>query len=301
MNLEQKEIKFVKYIIESRSFLKILTKILIIIFLVFSLSISAQSLFGDYSQNIEKIMQLTIFYLIINIILNLSRRFINFVYKKRNKFSYDHIDNFTLAVRRIVSLTNALVVFNLILTYFGFNLQTIITSISIVAVALAILFKDILTNFITGFALMFSDDFKLKDYVKIGDSKGRIVDLSFSKLKLRTDDGNFISISNTTAFNSDLINYSKSKKKRVIVDFALNSVYYKFYDELEESISNKVCTEFNEVIEKESFIIKPINIKKDETEFRIEIITNKYNFKIENKIKKFTTKALIRFLAEKKV
>jgi small-conductance mechanosensitive channel len=148
---------------------------------------------------------------------------------------------------------------------------------------------------------MFTNDMQLKEFIKIEDKKGKIIDINFLNTHIRTDDGDIILIPNSKLISEEITNYSKSQIKRIKFNFTLGSENYKYIDELEEYLTKNICEEYKHLVEsEEEILIKAIEIKKDETQFRIEIIVSRFNFKIENKMNNYISKQIIKFLSDKK-
>ncbi len=102
--------------------------------------------------------------------------------------------------------------------------------------------------------ILFSSDFKNGDYVKIGEFKGRIKDITFINLKLITDEGDIVFILNSLIFQKEVINFSKVKTKRIIYDFEIEKSLFPKIRKVEKSILKNLITEFEEIIEIEKNI-----------------------------------------------
>jgi len=88
---------------------------------------------------------------------------------QRTNFQYG-IDNIA---RVLITLAGVVFIFQL----FGVEFRTLLTSISIVAAAIAIISKDYITDFLVGLYFSFSKDFEINDYVRFGEQKGKITEL----------------------------------------------------------------------------------------------------------------------------
>jgi hypothetical protein len=103
-----------------------------------------------------------------------------------------------LSTRRL-----ALAVF---LSLFNLHLKDLITSLSVAAAAVAIVFKDYISNVINGMVLAFSNRLLIDDYVKIGHHRGRITDITLGSVQLLTDEDEVVFLPNTILFTHEIVN-----------------------------------------------------------------------------------------------
>ena len=248
-------------------------------------------LLQDFFQEAEFLAQLyglVIFYIILNIIIGFVSSLIIFLYKKKNKFQESHLDNFTIGISRLsLFIINA--IFVLVSVHILFvNILTLATSLTIVAVAIVLIFKDYISNFINGVLLMFSTDVKMKEFVKIGDYKGRVVNFTFKNVELKSESGDTLYIPNTTVYTKEIINYSKNNIKNISTTLSLPKSVFNNYKNYKNSLIEKLFENYSELIkDKNNISIHIIEMKKDELQLNIDIITSKYSYKLENEVKNF--------------
>lgn len=296
--MDEKETKISMFKRSYKLFKKslIYIKLLILISLGIILFYLPSDYIKDYA--ILKLLILLFYYTLISIITYTIKKQIISVYLKRNHFEKDQIDNFTIGMERISLLLIHIIFVFIIFYVLGINFKQFLTSISLIAVALVLLFKDYISNTMNGFIIMFSDDIKIKEYIKIGDYKGRIVNITFLKTQIRSDEGDMVYIPNSTILNSELTNLSKSNTKKITFSFSLHEKYYGKVNKLERYIVKTLIKTFEGkgLLFAENILIKPIEIKNNETMFNVEIIVTRYNFKIENEIKNCLSNNIIKFL-----
>ncbi len=242
------------------------------------------------------IILIAFYYVALNLLVGLVRAFIVFVYKKRNKYSYDYYDNFILGIERVSFLVTNFLFFFLFLYLMNIEIKEFITSISIFAVALVLIFKEYISNMINGMIIMFSDEFKLKDYVKVGDYKGRIINVNFLNTEIKTDDGDVVFIPNTVMVSKEIMNYSKSVVKRIRYEFKLPISYSGKVQKLDDFIAKHLSDEFGSQIEPENVNLKILGVDKDQITLILEVVSQKYNFKFEERVKNKFSKFLLQFI-----
>ena len=93
--------------------------------------------------------------------------------------------------------------------FFGIDVRTLLTSLSIVAAAFAIISKEFINDLIIGIYNSFSRDFEIEDYVKIDGQKGKILGIGLLKLRLLNDDDVVVFMPNSKVYASEIVNYTK--------------------------------------------------------------------------------------------
>src|SRR5690606_12727409 len=87
--------------------------------------------------------------------------------------------------------------------------------------AIALLFRDYITNMISGLLIMFSDQFTIGDTVRIGEHQEKIMDITLANIMVKNDDDDVVLIPNTTAFTTNIINQSLQNSKQLTIAFEL--------------------------------------------------------------------------------
>lgn len=208
-------------------------------------------------------------------------------YRRKMNIVPGEQDNFVLGID---SATNAVVVILILGSVFpvmGVPFGSFLTSLSVFSVALVWLLKEYLTNFIDSFRLMFSNDFLIGDYIKVNEnSKGIITDISFRATKVKTDEGDVLFIPNSTLMNTEVVNYSKVRLKRIIVQFTLPTVSVGSVSELEQVLTEEVNAAIDEQIDSKRTFLRILGVKEGESSFAFEISIHNYSFASESKVKR---------------
>lgn len=163
------------------------------------------------------ILRASIFLLSASLIISFARFIVLRFYLK--KTDEDKVQpNFVLGINRIATLLNVFATLISIMLAFGINPIQFLTSITIVAAAIAILTKDYITNIVNGLIIMFSDQLAVGDKVKIGNQKGFIQDITLINLVLKDDTGDTVIIPNNLALTVDVVNYSRNNSYQISID-----------------------------------------------------------------------------------
>lgn len=238
-------------------------------------------------------------YLIFYITVNIISASAKYVYSKRNKIPAGKKNNVHFGIENIASFTLTVGALFMLLSIFGVDPIEIITSLTIVAAAIAILTKEFMLDFISGIYLSFSHTFEVNDYVKIDNQKGKIVEISMFKVRILNDDDDSVIIPNSKVNFNEIINYTKRDVRLMTVDFQLSIQYLNSIEQLEKEIISSLHT-FNEFIEPKSYNLKVIEMKKDYLELKFQYTLKLADMEMQRKIRKKTMREVFSFIVGRK-
>ncbi|WP_291910697.1 mechanosensitive ion channel domain-containing protein [Chitinophaga sp. CB10] len=239
------------------------------------------------------------FFLGANLVISLAWLVIISWYTRRRLNKPVEKDNFMLGLNRISSVLNTVFILLSIMILFGIDLLKFVTSITIVAAAIALLSKDYITNIINGLIIMFSDQLSLGDHVRIGDYKGKILDITLINLVLQNDDDEQIIVPNSLVFTSIVINQSKQNVKKITIEFELDRKLPYTPDDLEARLKNAISG-FSDHYVKNSFLLRTLEIRKDHVVFKVQLIIPFADKTVEQSIRRTLNTEIIT-IAEKGV
>jgi hypothetical protein len=220
-------------------------------------------------------------------------------YIRKHKFKSNIKDNFILGINRIVSILNTVFIIIGFITLFNVNPKEFIFSVSIVAAAIAVTFKEYINNMINGLIIMFSDRLSLGDHIRIGDHEGKILDITLINMILQNEDSDMVIVPNSIAFSSVIINQSKQNTKKLSVEFdmALENGYTPEY--LEKYLS-KAIDGYSANVVPGGLTVKTLEINKDVAIFKAMVLLKQYDKLKEREIRRSINTALIRLSADLK-
>ena len=247
-----------------------------------------------------EIINLIVIYLALNISFTILSLFILFIYRKQNRRSQDYVDNFTIGINQLSSFFFRLIFVLAAIDILFIDIKELLMSLTVATAFIVIAFREYITNFINGINIMFSGKFKMREYVKIGNHKGRIKDLTFTHVQLLTDTKDTIYVPNNLITTREVINYSKSKVKNVFVDIVLSKDQLPHYKELQRRIVSGISRKFRDVItSKDNITINVESIEKDTVKWKIQYVMSKYNFELEKRLKNATAEIMLDFFNKK--
>ncbi len=243
------------------------------------------------------IVDVLINFLFFILVADLGVYLLSWWYRRRKKIPADRMDNVTIGLQNIYYLlfTGALLI--TILGLLGIDYITLFTTLSIVAAAIAIVSKDYISEIISGIIISFSNDLSIDDYVKLGDQKGKIVDLKLTKVAMLNEDDDMVFIPNNRVFTSEIINYTKVAIKKVSVEFEVNLFFLNTVDELETELID-CLKDYHRHIQKGSFNLKIVEIRKDSIALKFQYIFHRLNRELEREIRKKTVRRVVNFIKQ---
>ena len=243
--------------------------------------------------------EIVLFYISLTLVANVFRILLVSLYRKRHKYSSDHYDNLIIGLDRVFFLVVHIIFFFSFLFFFGVEMKVFLTTIGIFVVGIAIIFKENLSNIVDGIIIMFSRELKLKEYIRIGEFKGRIIDLNFLNIELKTDDGDIVYVPNSKVLNSEIINYSKSNVKRIRYPFTLDAKFFGDIEKLEKEISLALYDEFEDLVSLDKIHLRVSEVDNSKVSLILEIVVARYNFKIEEKVLSFVSRYVLSFIHQR--
>lgn len=231
-----------------------------------------------------------------SLVVSVLRLIIIYWYIRKHHFKSNIKDNFILGINRINSILDTVFLFMALTSLLNISIKDLVFSVSIVAAAVALTFKDYVTNMINGLIIMFSDRLSLGDHIRVGDHEGKILDITLINMILQNEDSDMVIIPNGVVFSSVIVNQSKQNIKKLSVEFdmLLSNGYTPEY--LENYLS-KVIGDYSANVVEGGLSVKTISINKDVVVFKVMVLLKHYDKVKEREIRRAINTALIRLSA----
>lgn len=277
-----------------KELLMILVKAFICLVLIY-FYISNPEIYKEFP-TLDKFADTAILFLGPSLIISIVRLIVIYWYVKKHKLKKNIKDNFILGINRVVSILNTVFFAIAFTSFFDVNPKDLIFSVSIVAAALAVTFKDYIANMINGLIIMFSDRLSLGDHIRLGEHEGKILDITLINMILQNEDSDMVIIPNSVAFSSVIINQSKQNTKKLSIEFdmPLKNGYTPAF--LEEYLNNAIANNTENVMEG-GLSVKTIAINKDAAIFKVMVLLKHYDKVKERVVRRLLNTALLRLAA----
>ncbi len=202
--------------------------------------------------------------------------------------------NFVLGITRVATVGNVFFIIVSLMIAVGINPKDFITSMTIVAMAIAVIFREYITNMISGLIIMFSDQFSVGDRIKIGEYQGKIVDITLANLVVRDEDDDAVMIPNNLVFTATLVNKTSQKSNKIVVKFEMPIDHSVAVTELEQYLSPLLQKNPN-LDHSQGFTVKVADVAKDYIKYKVEISTISSSNKIHQQVQSTILNEVLQF------
>jgi small-conductance mechanosensitive channel len=240
------------------------------------------------------------FYLYADLWISFIRLGVVLYYQRKHKLLKGVKSNFILGINHIANILHTFILIGSILLLFNINPINLITSLSIVAAAIAILSKDYIANMINGMLIMFSEEVMIGDEIKIGDVKGKVTDITLVNMHITNDDEDLIYIPNTMAFTSQIFNYTKRAIRKVSFDFDLKNELATDVATIEKHII-EVLKEYRHYIKNDSYVLRIIKISENFTSLKFQFVLHRHSEVREKDIRKAALREVLKYIGDNRV
>src|SRR5882724_2625699 len=101
-----------------------------------------------------------------------------------------------------------------VLGQFGVQTTSLIALLGAAGLAVGLALQGTLSNVASGVLLLILRPFRVYEKIKVADALGTVREIGLFRTDIVTDDGNFVSIPNTTIFSGAIVNVSRESRRR---------------------------------------------------------------------------------------
>lgn len=184
-------------------------------YILVALYFSLQSL--ETSTRITHILDASLIAMIIFQIINSSQSLVRYFVKKI--FKITEMEEDVTALNGIMLLLNIVlwsVAILMILSNFGINVASLIASLGIGGIAVALAAQSILGDMFSSFSIYFDKPFVVGDFIIVNDKAGTVKNIGMKTTRIEALSGEQIVMSNQELTKTVIHNYKKMPKRRVI-------------------------------------------------------------------------------------
>jgi small-conductance mechanosensitive channel len=208
-------------------------------------------------------------------------------------------DNFTTGINHISTIIYGLMLTALVMSLLNISIKEAITTLSLLAAALVVMTKDYIANVINGMYMTFTKTINIGDQVAIGNSRGKILDITLTNVHLLNEDDDIIYIPNNRIFSEEIINYTRRDLKKSSIDFQINPSTIHDIDDLEKTIWQDIMEHHDKIIT-DTFAIKIVNIGFQSVDLKVHyVLKDPLNKALDHQLKKIIKRKLVNLLYEK--
>lgn len=131
---------------------------------------------------------------------------------------YDHVLPLS---RKIIRFILIIITVIIIVNNFGYNVTSLVASLGIGGLAVALAAQEVLKNIFGGVTIITDRPFKLGDYVEINNFQGIVEEIGLRSIRLKTYEGYYVTIPNHLITETAVKNYNRYKVTRLIFTIGL--------------------------------------------------------------------------------
>ncbi|MFC1616440.1 mechanosensitive ion channel family protein [Patescibacteria group bacterium] len=109
----------------------------------------------------------------------------------------------------------------LILSNLGFDISTLIASLGIGGIAIALALQNILSDIFSSFSIYFDKPFEIGDNIIVGEHQGTVKEIGLKTTRLKALKGEELVISNQELTSARIQNFKKIEKRRVVFNIGI--------------------------------------------------------------------------------
>jgi small conductance mechanosensitive channel len=172
----------------------------------------------------------------------------------------------------------------MILEVFGVDTKSLVASLGVIGVVLGLALQDTLKDFLSGFNIIFENQFDVGDNVKIGTFRGEVISLGLKTTKVKAFTGEVLIVSNRNII--EVINYSMNNSLALIDILVSSSTKVSEVEKILEKLIKKLSKEIEGLIS-EITLVGVTNITANSIDLRLTVETEPLkNFEVERIIRR---------------
>lgn len=131
---------------------------------------------------------------------------------------YDHVLPLSRKIIRFILIMITVIV---IVNNFGYNVTSLVASLGIGGLAVALAAQELLKNIFGGITIITDRPFKLGDHVEINNFEGTVEEIGLRSMRLKTYEGYYVTIPNHLITETAVKNFNRYKVTRLIFTVGL--------------------------------------------------------------------------------
>lgn len=166
--------------------------------------------------NLAKTSAILITILIMYIVYKIVSRIV----KKHAKKKFE--PHTAILISKLISYIFYALVAMYILSLLGINMTAVWGAAGVAGIAIGFAAQTTISNFISGIFVLSEKAVKIGDFISVGDVSGTVTSVGLLSARISTPDNQMIRIPNSSVINSNLINYSHFKIRRILFEVSLS-------------------------------------------------------------------------------
>ena len=158
------------------------------------------------------------------------------IFCKNIKIESSEFNFFNWGMKTLIYFT----MFSLVISQFEIKIWSTIASLSASIVAISVIFKDNVTNFISGFYILLNKLIHINDIIQVGTAKGRVVKIGALCTYLVTDDKKTVIIPNGKIISDIIVRESEWDISSISFSIIINDANSEITKKEQRNIKTKI-------------------------------------------------------------
>jgi len=125
-------------------------------------------------------------------------------------------------VRRLTQLSVYTFALLVVIGLFTDNVGSLLVGAGFLGIVVGMAARQTLGAVLAGFVLMFSRPFEVGDWVEIGDREGTVTEISIMSTRLRSFDGEVVTLPNDTVRSGSIVDKSRRNRLRIEIEVGVD-------------------------------------------------------------------------------
>jgi len=204
---------------------------------------------------VYKVLMVIILIAVVVEVVRSAQRFIDYFIEKYltkakdGKEQKKYSETMLKAASGLVKITLWVIAIILVLSNLGVNVTSLIASLGIGGIAIALALQNVLGDIFSSFSLYMDKPFQIGDFITVGPDSGTVEKIGLKTTRIKTLQGEELVVSNKELTTSRVQNFKKLEQRRVVVNLGV------VYDSTQKNLRAipKHCKEIIDKIKKAKF------------------------------------------------
>lgn len=169
---------------------------------------------------------------------------------KNNEADIQHTQSMMKTIKVILKVTLWILGITMVLANLGVNVTSIVASLGIGGIAIALALQNILGDIFSSFSIYMDKPFQVGDFIVVGTDMGTVEKIGLKTTRIRTPQGEELIISNKELTTTRVQNFKRMERRRAL--FSIGVVYgtkleklKKIPEMIEEIVKKNPSAEFD--------------------------------------------------------
>src|SRR3989339_59832 len=176
-------------------------------------------------KSVNRILEGLFIIIIIFQVIKFIQAFIIYFFNKISEKEQESERNSEMAIKGITLVIKIIlwtIGFLLILSNLGLNVSTLVASLGIGGIAVALAVQSILSDIFSSFSIYFDRPFEIGDFIIVGEHMGTVKDIGIKTTRIQSLQGEEVIISNKELTSTRIQNFKRMQQRRIVFKIGVN-------------------------------------------------------------------------------